>query len=418
MNIYNSITVSGTKLAAGHNVQGFEITPIVTPNDDGIEIKGMLISLKALIISLRNEELNLKKLQIGNLVAKIPVIQGGMGVGISMSSLASSVANEGGIGVIAAAGIGMMRKTGKGLSLKESNIEALREEIREARKNTGGILGVNIMTALTDFSDMVKASIEEGIDIIFSGAGLPLNLPKFLDGSKRTKLVPIISSGRAAGLITRRWIEKYNYAPDAFVVEGPKAGGHLGFKRNQIEKKEFSLETIVKEVIEKLKFFEKKYNKKIPVIAAGGIYEGSDIHKFLGLGAAGVQMGTRFVTTEECDADIEFKNTYIDCKEEDVVIIDSPVGLPGRAIKNTFINAVGKGKKQPLKCPFHCIRSCNITSSPYCIALALTNAKNGKLQNGFAFAGSNAYRADKIISVKELFKNLADEYRAAVKRKK
>ncbi len=361
---------------------------------------------------------SLKKLKIGNLVARIPIIQGGMGVGISMSSLATSVANEGGIGVIAAAGIGMMRKTEKGLGLRESNISALREEIRSARNNTKGIIGVNIMTALTDFSDMVKASIEEGIDIIFSGAGLPLTLPGFLNGNNKTKLVPIISSGRAAGLITKRWIEKYDYVPDAFVVEGPKAGGHLGFKKTQIDDKEFSLDNLVRDVIEKLKYFEKKYKKKIPVIAAGGIYEGKDIRKFLDMGASGVQMGTRFVTTEECDADIEFKKTYLNCKKEDVVIIDSPVGLPGRAIRNAFINKIKNGEKQPLKCPFHCIRSCNITSSPYCIALALTNAKNGRLNNGFAFAGANAYRADKIISVKELFKNLIDEYRSSVKKKK
>ncbi|MBN2882852.1 MAG: nitronate monooxygenase, partial [Clostridia bacterium] len=269
----------------------------------------------------------MKKLKIGDLVAKIPVIQGGMGVGISLSSLASSVANEGGIGVIAAAGIGMMRKNDSGLNLRESNIAALKEEIREARRKTSGILGVNIMTALTDFADMVKASVEEGIDIIFSGAGLPLNLPQLLNGNKRTKLVPIVSSGRAAGLISKRWIEKYNYVPDAFVVEGPEAGGHLGFNREQLEKKEISLESIVKDVIEKLKYFEKKYKKKIPVIAAGGIYDGSDIYKIMKAGAAGVQMGTRFVTTEECDADIKFKNAYLECKEEDIVIIDSPVGL-------------------------------------------------------------------------------------------
>lgn len=360
----------------------------------------------------------MKNLRIGNLVAKIPIIQGGMGVGISMSSLAVSVANEGGIGVIATAGIGMMRKTEPGLSLSEANIVALREEIREAKAKTNGILGVNIMTALTDFTDMVKTSVEEGIDIIFSGAGLPLNLPKLLNGNKKTKLVPIVSSGRAASLITKRWVEKYNYVPDAFVVEGYKAGGHLGFKREQIGKKEFSLEKLVKDVISSLKVFEKKYNKIIPVIAAGGIYEGKDIYKFLKLGADGVQMGTRFVTTDECDADIEFKNTYLNCKEDDVIIIDSPVGLPGRAIKNKFITAVKNGIKQPLKCPFHCIKSCNITSSPYCIALALTNAKNGKMQNGFAFAGSNAYRADKIISVKELFRNLIDEYKTAVNKKK
>lgn len=358
----------------------------------------------------------MKKLRIGDLVAKIPVIQGGMGVGISMSSLASSVANEGGIGVIAAAGIGMMRKSDFNINPKDLNITALREEIREARSKTNGILGVNIMTALSDFSDMVKASIEEGIDIIFSGAGLPLNLPAFLNGNKKTKLVPIVSSGRAAGLISKRWIEKYDYVPDAFVVEGPKAGGHLGFNRDQLDNNENSLEKIVRDVIDKLKYFEKKYKKKIPVIAAGGIYDGGDIHEIMKAGAAGVQMGTRFVTTDECDADIEFKNAYLECKEEDIVIIDSPVGLPGRAIKNAFINLVGSGKKQPLKCPFHCIKSCNITSSPYCIALALINAKNGKFQNGFAFAGSNAYKTDKIISVKELFANLISEYKLAGKK--
>lgn len=392
-----------------------KITLKVTLIDDYRVRRRVIISDNILIEPFGKEENKLKTLKIGDIVAKIPIVQGGMGVGISMSSLAVSVANEGGIGVIAAAGIGMMRKTQVGLSLAEANIQALRDEIRTARKNTTGVIGVNIMTALTDFADMVKASIEEGIDIIFSGAGLPLNLPQFLNGSKKTKLVPIVSSGRAAGLITKRWIDKYNYVPDAFVVEGPKAGGHLGFKKDQLDKQEFSLEVIVKDVIEKLKSFEKKYKKKIPVIAAGGIYEGSDINKFLKLGAAGVQMGTRFVTTNECDADINFKNAYLNCKEEDVVIIDSPVGLPGRAIVNSFINDIGKGKKQPLKCPFHCIRSCNITSSPYCIALALTNAKNGKMQNGFAFAGSNAFRTDKIISVKELFKNLLSEYKISLK---
>lgn len=370
-----------------------------------------------IVDSPRGEKMHIKKLKIGNLIAKIPIIQGGMGVGISMSSLAASVANEGGIGVIAAAGIGMMYKTKGKMNIQEANIAALRQEIRTARKNSNGILGVNIMTALSDFSDMVKTAIEEGIDIIFSGAGLPLNLPKLLDGNKKTKLVPIVSSGRAASLITRRWIDKYNYIPDAFVVEGPKAGGHLGFGKEQIFKKEFSLENLIKDVVEKLKIFEKKHNKKIPVIAAGGIYEGKDIHKFMKLGAAGVQMGTRFVTTEECDADIAFKNSYIDCKKEDVVIIDSPVGMPGRAIRNPFINAIINGRKHPLKCPFHCIKSCDITNSPYCIALALTNAKNGKMNNGFAFAGSNAYRADKIISVKELFKKLINEYKEALNKK-
>ncbi|MFO7611916.1 MAG: nitronate monooxygenase family protein [Clostridia bacterium] len=361
--------------------------------------------------------MNIKKLRIGNLTAEIPIIQGGMGVGISLSSLASSVANEGGIGVIAAAGIGMTLKDKGRMNIKEANIVALRNEIRSARQKSNGILGVNIMTALSDFIDMAKTAIEEGIDIIFSGAGLPLALPELLGGSKKTKLVPIVSSGRAASLISRRWIEKYNYTPDAFVVEGPEAGGHLGFAREQLDKKEFSLENILKDVIDVLKGFETRQSKKIPVIAAGGIYSGGDMKRFLDMGAAGVQMGTRFVTTHECDAGIEFKNAYIDCKKEDIVIIDSPVGLPGRAIKNVFISDIMKGLRQPVKCPFHCIKTCALEKSPYCIALALTNAKDGRMSKGFAFAGSNAYRSNTIISVKELIGTIMEEYRTAFKMK-
>lgn len=353
-----------------------------------------------------------KSLTIGDLTAKLPIIQGGMGVGISLSGLASAVANEGGIGVISAAVIGMLEPDFS-TNYLEANIRALKKEIRKARELTKGILGVNIMVAMSNFADMAKAAIEEGIDVIFSGAGLPLNLPEFLKESKDTKLVPIVSSARAASLIARRWLEKYKYAPDAIVVEGPMAGGHLGFKSEHITDPDYKLEKLVSEVVNEVKNIEDKTAKSIPVIAAGGIYTGEDIYKFIQLGASGVQMATRFVTTVECDASTEFKRAYIDCKKEDIGIINSPVGMPGRAIINRFINDVNAGNKKPYKCPYHCIVTCKHESSPYCIALALINAQKGKMQNGFAFAGENTYRVENIVTVKELINTLIKEYDVA-----
>jgi nitronate monooxygenase len=354
----------------------------------------------------------LKSLKIGDLTARLPIIQGGMGIGISLSGLASAVANEGGIGIIATAGIGMSEPDFY-TNYLEANVRALRKEIRRARELSKGILGVNIMVALTNFADLVKTAIEEKIDIIFSGAGLPLNLPQYITEGVKTKIVPIVSSGRAATIIAKKWTEKYNYVPDAIVVEGPKAGGHLGFKAEMLTDPEHVLEKLIPEVIEAVQPFEKQYSKAIPVIAAGGIYTGADILKFLRLGGAGVQMATRFVTTYECDASDKFKQTYVASKKEDMVIIKSPVGLPGRAIKNVFLDEVSEGKKKPFKCPYHCLKTCDYKNSPYCITMALINAKKGNLGHGFAFAGENAYRATEIVSVKELVKTIVEEYRQA-----
>ncbi|OJU12410.1 MAG: 2-nitropropane dioxygenase [Clostridiales bacterium 43-6] len=350
-----------------------------------------------------------KELVIGDLKAKLPVVQGGMGIGISLSGLSSAVANQGGIGVIGTAGIGLF-ETDAYSNYFEANIRALKNEIRKAREKTQGILGVNIMVALSNFADVVKTSIEEKIDIIFSGAGLPLNLPEFLQGSKHTKLVPIVSSGRAASIIMRKWIDKYKYVPDAIVVEGPKAGGHLGFKPDQLDDPNYSLDHILTDVLHTVTPVSEKYAKKIPVIAGGGIYTGSDIRKFIEMGASGVQMGTRFVTTEECDAAEGFKKAYVNAREEDISIIKSPVGLPGRVIRNQFVEQIELGERIPYKCPYHCIVTCDYKNSPYCIALALINAQKGNLNNGFAFAGTNAYQADRIIKVEDLISELTSEY--------
>jgi nitronate monooxygenase len=356
---------------------------------------------------------NMPKLQIGDLTVEKPIIQGGMGVGISLSGLASAVANEGGIGVISSVGLGLVNPTPKA-GYRDNNKIALREEIRKTRSKTDGIIGLNIMVAVSDFDDLVQIGIEEKVDILFIGAGLPLKLPAnvSLDDLKKsnTKVAPIVSSARAAKLIFKSWSKNYNYVPDAVVVEGPKAGGHLGFKREQIEDKNFSLEKLVPEVVEAIQAFEEKFNKTIPVIAAGGVYSGADIYKFMQLGASAVQMGTRFVATHECDASIEFKQKFVDCDKDDITIIQSPVGLPGRALENDFLTDVSNGIKKPFKCPWECLRTCDYKEAPYCIAMALTHARKGNLNSGFAFAGSNAYRIDRIISVKELINSLKKEY--------
>ena len=366
--------------------------------------------IKKRVLPLNKLTGSLKALSIGDLTIPVPIIQGGMGVGVSLSGLASAVANEGGVGVISSAGLGLLYRDFS-TDFLVASIYGLKEEIRLAREKSKGVIGVNIMVAMSNFVDMVKTSISEKVDIIFCGAGLPLDMPSFLKKDSTTKLVPIVSSARAAKLICEKWHNHYDYLPDAIVVEGPKAGGHLGFKTEQIEDVNFSLEKLIPDVVEEVSHFEEKYHQQIPVIAAGGIYTGEDIYNIMKLGASGVQMGTIFVTTNECDASPDFKQAYIDAKKEDIGIIKSPVGMPGRAIFNDFLEKVRQGKKHPIKCPFKCIKTCDITSSPYCIIIALINAVKGNFNSGYAFAGSNAFKATSITSVKETFVKLMTEFK-------
>ena len=356
-------------------------------------------------------------LKIGELEARIPIVQGGMSVGISLSGLAAAVANEGGIGLIGAAGIGMLEPDFK-TDYREANKRALRKEIRKAREMSDGVIGVNIMVALSDYDDLVLTAVDEGVDLLFLGAGLPLKLPKTVSLERlqqsHTKVVPIVSSARAANIIFRHWAKRYQYIPDAVVVEGPMAGGHLGFKKEEIDNPDYALDKLMPAVIAAIEPFEQQFDKNIPVIAAGGIFTGADIAKFMRLGVQGVQMATRFVATDECDASTEFKEAYLRCRKNDLVIIDSPVGLPGRAIRNEFLEDVSAGIKKPFECPWKCLKTCDYRTSPYCIARALTNAKKGELNDGFAFAGANAYRVEKITSVHELIDSLLDEYEKAM----
>ena len=355
-------------------------------------------------------------LVIDNLILKKPIIQGGMGVGISMSGLASAVAKEGGIGVISSVALGLLGDNPK-TSFKGGNQTILKQEIHKARLLTDGVLGLNIMVAISDYDELLKLAFDEEIDIVFLGAGLPLKFPESITKDRLknslTKVAVIVSSARATKLIFQTWQKKYNHVPDIVVVEGPMAGGHLGFKKEQISDPAFTLEKLLSEVLTVVQSFESIFEKKIPVIAAGGIYSGHDIFRFLRMGASGVQMGTRFVATHECDASQEFKQAYINCKKEDITIIESPVGLPGRAIRNSFLDSVSAGNRKPFQCPWKCLKTCNFREAPYCIAKALTNAQKGNVKEGYTFAGANAYRVQKIISVRELIKSLEQEYKEA-----
>ena len=349
----------------------------------------------------------LNPLIIGDLKIEVPIIQGGMGVRVSIASLASAVANCGAAGTIASVGLAYGTPENESDYLNASR-EALRKEIRETRSLTSGVIGVNIMVALTNYQELVQVAVEEKADFIISGAGLPLRLPEFAKKSS-IKLIPIVSSAKAAKIIMKTWNRRYRRLPDAIVVEGPLAGGHLGFKFEELTKKTGdSLESIVSEVIKTVEEQEKESNLSIPVIAAGGIFDGKDIAKFIKLGAKGVQMATRFVTTDECSVADKFKELYLKAKAEDIVIIESPVGLPGRAIKTPFIERIIRGEKEPIRCVYKCLITCNPATVPYCIAKALCNASIGDLDNAVVFTGSNVPNVKEIVPVKQLIDELVD----------
>lgn len=352
--------------------------------------------------------MELPSLVIGNLKAEIPIVQGGMGVGISRSNLAGAVANCGGVGIISGVQIGFDEPDFE-TNTMEANYRALRKHIRRAREiSPKGVIGVNLMVALNNYEELVKVAVEEGIDLIVSGAGLPTALPKLVEGSE-TKIAPIVSSAKAASVICKMWDRKYNKIPDLVVVEGPEAGGHLGFSLDELEhKEELPVGGILKTVIEAVKPYEEKYGKKIPVICGGGISTGKEIAEYIKNGAAGVQIATRFIATEECDAHINYKNAFINCKKDDIEIVVSPVGMPGRAMKNKFIESVKTNRTKITKC-FNCLKPCNPKDTPYCISKALINAVNGNVDEALIFTGGNGYKIDKIITVKELMNELEKE---------
>lgn len=350
--------------------------------------------------------MEIKPLVIKDLVAKIPVMQGGMGVGVSLSGLAGTVAAQGGIGILSTAQIGY-READFDNNPIGANLRAIKTEVEKARKlANGGIIGVNIMVATKRYEEYVEAAVAAGVDLIVSGAGLPMNLPQLVENAK-TKLVPIVSSVKSVQVIIKYWLKKYCRLPDAIVIEGPLAGGHLGFSKEQLDNiEEMHYDEEVKNIIQKVNDVETKHQVKIPVIMAGGIYTRQDMEHYMGMGASGIQMATRFVTTYECDADEAYKQSYINANKDDIVIVQSPVGMPGRAILNHFMRKAKAGKIPHGKC-HSCISTCNPQETPYCITDALVNAVTGNVDNALLFCGANAYRATKLEHVKDIMEEFA-----------
>lgn len=363
----------------------------------------------------------LKPLVIGNLKADCPIIQGGMGVGISLSSLAGAVAKAGGIGMISTAQIGF-RDPEFLKAPMEANLRAIRTEFEKARKIAPrGIIGFNIMVATRQYALYVKEAVKAGADLIISGAGLPITLPELVEGAK-TKIAPIVSTAKSASVICKMWDRKYRRIPDLVVIEGPLAGGHLGFSREDLARygadtaqvrKTYDRDAYDREIQAIMKVVEEygqKYNAHIPVAIAGGIFSREDVEHAMALGADGVQVGTRFVTTEECDAPMSYKQAYIDASEEDIVITQSPVGMPGRAIRNHFLETVERqkeaGEKAGITHCYQCLEHCDPRNIPYCITRALSNAAEGDLDHALLFCGSNACRCEKIETVAEVMKEL------------
>lgn len=344
--------------------------------------------------------MSINELKIGDLCARIPVIQGGMGVGVSLSGLAGAVAAAGGIGIISTAQIGYKDPEFDKNPIP-CNLKAIGEEIAKAKEIAkGGIVGVNIMVATRKYEEYVKAAVSAGADIIISGAGLPMTLPELV-GKAKTKLAPIVSSKKSLNVIAKYWMKKYDRKPDLVVIEGPQAGGHLGFSKEELESytKE-SYDEEIKQILSLAKELD------VPVVVAGGVYTREDMEHYLALGANGVQMATRFVTTKECDASDAYKQAYIAAKKEDIVIVKSPVGMPGRAIHNAFLDKVKAGERFMRGCR-QCISTCNPATTPYCITEALINAVEGRLDEGLIFCGSNAYRANHIETVASIMEEFA-----------
>lgn len=360
-----------------------------------------------------------KPLVIGDLTVKNPVIQGGMGVGISLSSLAGAVAKAGGMGLISTAQIGF-NEPDFAKNPKEANLRAVKTEMEKAREIApDGVIGFNIMVATKDYPEYVKAAVEAGAEVIVSGAGLPINLPAYVEGSG-VKIAPIVSSPKSASVICRMWDRKYFRVPDFLVVEGPLAGGHLGFSREELGQFKADREDTdacydqagydkeILGIMQVAKEYGAKYGRKIPVISAGGVFSKEDMEHHMALGVDGVQVGTRFVTTEECDAPLAYKEAYLRAKKEDIVIVKSPVGMPGRAIKNLFLEQV-QGKPEKITKCFGCLEHCDPVKAPYCITMALIRAALGDVENALLFCGYNAWKCSRIETVDEVMRELCLE---------
>lgn len=352
-------------------------------------------------------------LKIKNQVLDVPIIQGGMGIGVSLGGLAGAVMKQGGMGTISVANPGFQKSDFQKQPLLR-NLQALAEEIGKAREiaKESGMLAVNIMVKGSNYAAYVKQAVGSKVDAIISGAGLPLELPKLVKGTD-IAIAPIVSSAKAIQVICRSWERKHGVAPDFVVVEGPEAGGHLGFSKEELEAKTHKdLKTLLNEVMEAIKPYAKKVGRKIPVFAAGGIFTGADIATYVKAGAAGVQMGTRFIGTHECDAHEAFKARFLEAAEADIVLTKSPAGLPGRALRTSLTTALETTDRIAPKWCVDCLEPCIPKETVYCISEALINAAKGQLdEHALVFTGTNGYRINEIVSVKAMIDELMHEYK-------
>ena len=353
-----------------------------------------------------------RQLKIGERIAQKSILQGGMGIGISLGNLAGAVAKCGGVGMISAAQIGF-REPDFDENTEEANVRAMHQEYEKARQIAPeGVIGFNIMVAMRHYERYVREAVQAGADLIVSGAGLPMDLPA-LTGKAKTALAPIVSSERSARLILKYWDRKYHRLPDLVVIEGPLAGGHLGFSTEQLieymQEKKKNFDEEVKRILDTVKEFAEKAQKYIPVALAGGISSREQAEHAFRLGVDAIQVATRFVTTEECDADIRYKRTYLQAQEEDIVITKSPVGMPGRAILNPFLKKIQNGEQiRPEKC-HGCLKHCKPAEIPYCITDALIHAAKGEVDEALLFCGAEAWKAQKIQTVEEVIQELLGE---------
>ena len=315
------------------------------------------------------KELNFPQLKIGHMMPKVPILQGGMGVGISLSGLSSAVANAGGIGIISGTGI---------------SVDEMRTHIRKAKNSikNSGYIGVNVLFAMNDFAEKMKAAIDEKVDFIISGAGISRDMYAWGKESD-TPVISIVSSAKLARLSQR-------LGASAVVVEGNEAGGHLGTERPLFD--------ILPEVVEAV---------DIPVIAAGGIMTGKDLAQALRMGASGVQMGTRFVASNECDAPLSFKEKYVHARQEDTILVKTTVGLHGRAIMNNFTELISDDKKVKIKKCYDCLKNC---SYRFCTLDSLLTSMDGDCENGLVFAGARVHEIKEILPVKTIINNIMREY--------
>lgn len=346
-------------------------------------------------------------MQLSNRTLDLPLIQGGMGIGVSLGNLAGTVASHGAMGIISTANPGFA-ETDFWTNSQEANARALAKEIIKAKQiaKGNGLIGINAMVATKDYESAVKTAVANGADVIISGAGLPLALPEFV-GDADILLAPIVSSPRAAALICRHWSKRYSRLPDFFVLEGAGAGGHLGFSVDDLENGTATpLDILLTQVISSIEPYG-----AIPVFVGGSLYDANDIKKYLDLGAAGVQIATRFIATHECDASDGYKKRIIDAKQEDIMIVKSPVGMPGRALRSPLMERVAtQGRIAPTKCA-SCLVPCNTATCVYCITNALIDGVQGKWDTGLFFCGENTHRVNEIVSVKQIIDELAVAWR-------